>query len=234
MKQTVAVGAACFVHRARRNPGDLWEGPQAFRASEHNICRPGRGLSVLLHPGRRRRAGGRARRLLLRAGHGVHDLQQRSEAAALLVESVRRDPDRYAAGYPHTAHGNHLDGRKPTPNHGKKFEPGHSRHIQVGNNNIWNFLPKLCQRGEAICRRAHVMSECRKNGRKRGPERRIIVNNQQICYRTGASCTFRRASYLPAISFPLCKGSTLFNFAHHRASISQAGFGSVENGILIS
>jgi hypothetical protein len=83
-------------------------------------------------------------------------LEQRSGTAAFLIKSVRCDSGRYALGR-NRAHGNYLNGRKSAPHHGKKFEAGHSRHIEVRNNKVGNFLPEQRQGGESIRRRAHAI-----------------------------------------------------------------------------
>src|ERR1035441_5696490 len=45
---------------------------------------------------------------------------------------------------------NHVDPRNPSPNHGEQFKAGHSRHVEIGEQDIRFLFPYLLQGRKAV------------------------------------------------------------------------------------
>jgi hypothetical protein len=89
--------------------------------------------------------GGKA---AIRGSHSLHDLQQRAQIGSFFKESIGGNPGWYIVAGKRTAHGNHVDGGKPTTDYREEFEARHTRHVEGGENDVWDFLPDLEQCGK--------------------------------------------------------------------------------------
>jgi hypothetical protein len=74
---------------------------------------------------------------------GLHYLYQISHTAALLIMGHRPSPRKELIFRKHAAHRDHIDGREPAVNDGEQFKARHCRHIEVGKQDVRNFLANL-------------------------------------------------------------------------------------------
>jgi hypothetical protein len=81
--------------------------------------------------------------------------------------------------------------RKTATDHGQQFEAGHTRHIEIGNDDIGNVSPDLGQCGEAVGSSPHAVSEFVQDGGESQPNRYFVVNDKEFCLGIGHRAPLR-------------------------------------------
>jgi len=107
------------------------------------------------------------------------DLEQTARAATLRIKGVSGKPGRHLIAGECAAHRDQVNRGEMTSNDPKEFEARHSRHVEIGDDNIRGLSSNFSQCRTPVVGRSNRKANLNQHGHHRGSNRRIVVHNQK-------------------------------------------------------
>ena len=92
-----------------------------------------------------------------RLGEAFDDLEQAAHTATFLIEGISGNSGRHLITDECSAHGDQVNQGKVSSNELEEFEAGHTRHVEIGEDDIWDLPSDFNQCREPVF--------CRSNGK---------------------------------------------------------------------
>src|SRR5690348_911605 len=95
---------------------------------------------------------------MMMKGHNSYKPEQFEQVGPFCIKSVSGNAQRHTATRKRTTHGNYpYVGIMPAHNT-EKVRSGHTRHLQVRDDEVWKLLLDLAQCSSSVLRRTHIMA----------------------------------------------------------------------------